>query len=251
MFFRQVLHEERSCASYLVGCQKKRTCAVIDPQGEPGRYLAVAERAGLPVTHVMDTHVHADHPSGALALAEASGAGLYLGERAEVGFGYRPLRDGEVLPVGNRRLTVIPTPGHTPEHVCVLVDDWFVLTGDTLFVGDVGRVDLALGEPDDGALTARARELHASLQRLLELPGETELFPGHFSGSTCGRHMDGKPVSTIGRERRRNRALAMDVEEFVAFQRENLPPLPSDFHRIKQENLAGVSPRERTQAPVT
>ena len=130
------------------------------------------------------------------------------------------------------------TPGHTPEHVCLRVDEWFVLTGDTLFVGDVGRVDLSHG--DDGQsppVSRRAEQLYDSLQRLLSLPDWTEIYPGHYAGSVCGRGMDGKPVSTIGWERDRNKPLRLDRQQFVDFQCGNLPPLPKDFHRIKTRNL--------------
>lgn len=238
MYFRQLLHEERSCASYLVGCPTLAPCAVIDPQGEPQTYIDLAEANGLVVSHVIETHVHADHHSSARALAEAADATLYLGSGADVGFGFEPLKDEDILEVGNRRIRVIDTPGHTPEHVSLLVDDWFVLTGDTLFVGDVGRVDLALVDVDDAELRRRARALHGSLRRLLELRDDVEVYPGHYAGSTCGRGMDGKTISTIGRERRLNQALQLDVERFVDFQMSNLPPLPEDFHRIKEQNLA-------------
>jgi glyoxylase-like metal-dependent hydrolase (beta-lactamase superfamily II) len=119
-----------------------------------------------------------------------------------------------------------------------LVDGWFVLTGDTLFVGDVGRVDLALSELDEDELRARAATLHGSLQRLLDLPDDTEIYPGHYAGSTCGRGLDGKTISTIGRERRTNAALNLDLEGFVDFQLSSAPPLPDDFDRIKRANQA-------------
>ncbi|HJR46298.1 MAG TPA: MBL fold metallo-hydrolase [Actinomycetota bacterium] len=238
MIFRQFLHEQRSCASYLIGCASKGVGAVVDPQGDPSQYVAVAERHGLHITDVMDTHVHADHPSGARQLAERTGATLRMGAGAPVEFDFQPLAEGAVIEVGNRHIRVIHTPGHTPEHVTLLVDDWFVLTGDTLFVGDVGRVDLALEEVDTDELRSRARELHASLQKLLELPPETEVYPGHYAGSTCGRGMDGKTISTIGRERRTNRALALELEDFVDFQLSSPPPLPADFERIKRANLS-------------
>jgi glyoxylase-like metal-dependent hydrolase (beta-lactamase superfamily II) len=142
-----------------------------------------------------------------------------------------------VLEVGNRRLRALHAPGHTTEHICLLVDEWFVLTGDTLFVGDVGRVDLALDTLPADALRARARQLHQSLQRLLALPDWTEVYPGHYAGSVCGRGMDGKPISTIGRERRANRALGLSDEAFVAFLTENVPPVPADFQVIKRRNV--------------
>lgn len=238
MIFRQVLHEQRSCASYLIGCPTLGVAAVVDPQGEIARYVSEAKGHGLAITDVIDTHVHADHPSAARELAESVGATLRLGEGADVGFSFEPLSEGEVVEVGNRHMKVIHTPGHTPEHICLLVDDWFVLTGDTLFVGDVGRVDLALSEIDEDELKARAETLHASLQRLLELPDHTEIYPGHFAGSTCGRGMDGKTISTIGRERRTSEVLGLDLEGFVDYQVSSAPPLPEDFDRIKRANLA-------------
>jgi glyoxylase-like metal-dependent hydrolase (beta-lactamase superfamily II) len=238
MYFRQLLHEDRSCASYLVGCPTLGVCAVVDPQGEPSDYIERLQGQTLKVTAVIETHLHADHVSCARELARLSGVPLYLGPGAEVAYPHSVLHDGQVIPVGNRRIEVMHTPGHTPEHVALRVDEWFVLTGDTLFVGDVGRVDLS--HDDDGRLPAvpqRAEQLYDSLQRLLALPDWTEVYPGHYAGSVCGRGMDGKPVSTIGRERVRNNALRLDRREFVDFQCSNLPPLPQDFHRIKAQNL--------------
>jgi hydroxyacylglutathione hydrolase len=237
MIFRQFLHERRSCASYLVGCPSEGVAAVIEPQGDISQYADAAERHRLRITDVLDTHIHADHPSAARELAENFDATLRLGEGVEVGFRFEPLIDGTVVDVGNRRVRVIHTPGHTPEHVCLLVDDWFVLTGDTLFVGDVGRVDLALSKLHDNELRLRAEELYASIQTLLALPDDTEIYPGHYAGSTCGRGMDGKPISTIGRERRTSRALSLDVQDFVDLQLSSAPPLPEDFDRIKRANL--------------
>lgn len=238
MLFRQILHEDRSCASYLVGCPTKGVTAIIDPQGDVGRYTSLAAQLSLRITDVIDTHVHADHPSAARELADACGANLRMSSDSEVGFDFQPLSDGDTLPVGNRRINAIATPGHTPEHLCFVVDDWFVLTGDTLFVGDVGRVDLALTDLDAAELEARARTLHSSLQRLLALRDDIEVYPGHYSGSTCGRGMDGKPSSTIGRERRGNMALNLGVDDFVVFQLDDMPPLPDDFHEIKRANTA-------------
>ena len=236
MYFRQLLHDEHSCTSYVIGCVTLGAAAVVDPQGNVGDYLERAAHAGTPITHVIDTHVHADHYSSAAELAERAGAPLYLGPGADVDFAYETLQDGDVLRVGNRNIRVLHTPGHTPEHISLLVDDWFVLTGDTLFVGDVGRVDLALAPTDDGELQRRARQLHASLQTLLQLPDHVEIYPGHYAGSVCGRGMDGKPSSTIGRERLTNEALSIDVDSFVEFQLGSVPPLPQDFHQIKETN---------------
>jgi hydroxyacylglutathione hydrolase len=238
MYFRQALHEERSCASYIVGCPSLGLCAVIDPQGEPKRYIDEIEDNAMVVSHVIDTHVHADHESAARALAAAAGATLYMGAGAEVGFDFTPMHDGDIIEIGNRRAKVVHTPGHTPDHVTLLFDDWFVLTGDTLFVGDVGRVDLSLGQIDEGEVRARAKELYESLQTLLSLRDDVEVYPGHYAGSTCGRGMDGKTISTIGHERRSNKALRLDQEAFVHYQLANTPPLPEDFHRIKRFNIS-------------
>lgn len=238
MFFRQLLHEDRSCASYLLGCTTLGLCAAIDPQGDPQRYIDVAEDNAMVISHVIDTHVHADHLSGVQALAEAASATLYLGATAEVNFEFSPLRDDDVLDIGNRRARIIPTPGHTPDHVCLFVDDWFVLTGDTLFVGDVGRVDLALTDIDEAEVRSRAKELYESLQTLLSLRDDVEVYPGHYAGSTCGRGMDGKTISTIGRERRTNPALQLNPEQFLDYQLAHTPPLPQDFLKIKSANKA-------------
>lgn len=238
MIFRQFLHEERSCASYLVGCVTEGVAVIVDPQGDPDVYRSAADRHGLKITDVIDTHVHADHLSCARELASSTGARLRMGPGTDAGFGHDVMLDGDDFWVGNRRIEVIHTPGHTPDHVCLRVDDWFVLTGDTLFVGDVGRVDLTLQSLDDGELRERAYRLHASLQRLLALPEDTEVYPGHYAGSTCGRGMDGKASSTIGRERRTNRALTLGVDDFVAYQLASVPDLPEDFELIKRANLS-------------
>ena len=237
MYFRQWLHDEHSCASYLVGCPTHDVVAVVDPQGDLERYRAVAGQNSMTITHVIDTHIHADHVSVARPLAVAVGAPLYMGSGAEVGFDFAAMDDGDVIDVGNRRIRVLHTPGHTPEHVSLVVDDWFVLTGDTLFVGDVGRVDLALAELDEAELRGRAKELYHSLQSLLELRDDVEVYPGHYDGSACGRGMDGKAISTIGRERRTNEALNKDIDSFIEFQLHEIPPLPDDFAEIKRANV--------------
>jgi hydroxyacylglutathione hydrolase len=241
MYFRQILHDERSCASYLVGCPTLGLCAAVDPQGDPQRYIHGAEEGAMVISHVIDTHVHADHVSAARELAGVAGASLHLGAGAEVGFDFSPLAHGDVLEIGNRRVSSIHTPGHTPEHVSLLVDDWFVLTGDTLFVGDVGRVDLPMTELEENELRSRAEQLHESLQALLSLRDDIEVYPGHYAGSTCGRGMDGKASSTIGRERRVNPALQLDLERFIEFQLSNAPSLPRDFHEIKHTNVGFVT----------
>ena len=236
MFFRQILHEEHACASYLVGCQTRNVCVVVDPQGDVQSYIDQVQGHGMRVSGVIETHIHADHVSSARTLATRTGANLYIGAGADVTYAYQPLADGQVLDVGNRHIRVIHTPGHTPEHVCLLVDDWFLLTGDTLFVGDVGRVDLALHGALPDELHARAAQLYQSLQRLLAFPNWTEVYPGHYAGSVCGRGMDGKPMTTLGRERLKNPLLQLGPAAFVEAQTRELPPLPFDFHHIKRHN---------------
>lgn len=238
MIFRQFLHESRSCVSYLVGCPSRGVAAIVDPQGSASDYEAAVDRHGLRITDVIETHVHADHVSVAREVADRSGATLWMGAGADdVQFAHASLRDGDEIAVGNREFRAIHTPGHTHEHVCLLIDDWFVLTGDTLFVGDVGRVDLALDEVDDRELRRRARALHTSLRRLLELRDDVEVYPGHYAGSTCGRGLDGKTITTIGRERRTNPVLRLDLDDFVDFQLSNVPPVPERFEAIKRANL--------------
>jgi glyoxylase-like metal-dependent hydrolase (beta-lactamase superfamily II) len=223
MIFRQFLYDSGGCASYLFGCLGRSQLAVCDPHADlVADYLRAAKRHGAPVTAIFETHIHADHPSGARALAAETGAPIYLHESARVAFPFMPLRHGQQVELGNDFVRALHTPGHTPESVCLLVGDrtraeepWFVLTGDTLFVGDVGRADL-LGEDE---ATLRARQLHTSLfEVLLALPDDLEVYPGHIAGSACGKGMSGKPSSTIGFERRHNPALRPRApEEFAAW----------------------------------
>ena len=237
MYFRQIIHEENSCLSYLVGCPGQKVCAAIDPQGDPNTYQSQLAKVGLKLTVVIETHVQADHISIAQELAERSQAKLYFGPGAQVTFQHQQLEAGQLLQVGNRHIKVIHTPGHTKEHICLFVDDWFVLTGDTLFVGDVGRVDLTLDDGETDELNIKANQLYTSLKKLLQLPDWTEIYPGHYSGSVCGKGMDGKTISTIGRERKYNKALRLSEEEFAKYVTENLPPPPESFHMIKHQNL--------------
>ena len=217
MILRQFLHTEPVAASYLFGCGGKSAGAVVDPVGDVAPYLAAAEASGMRILYVIDTHVHADHVSTGRALAEAAGAEYVLFAGADAAFPFRGVRDGEVLELGNVAVEVLHTPGHTPEHVSLLVTDrtrstdpWFVLTGHTLMVGDLGRTELATSAEEG------ARALFRSAQALKALPDHLEVLPGAYSGSVCGRSLSGKPFSTIGFERRHNRAFRIEDEaEFV------------------------------------
>jgi glyoxylase-like metal-dependent hydrolase (beta-lactamase superfamily II) len=240
MILRQFLHTDPAvAASYLFGCGGKASGAVVDPVAEPGFYLRAAEEAGLTIRYVVDTHVHADHLSTGRALAEASGALYVLGATAGAAYPFHGVRDGDRLEMGNVVAEVLEVPGHTPEHVALLVTDrtrgdepWFVLTGHTLMVGDMGRTELA------SSAEVGARALFASAERLRALPDYVEVMPGAFSGSVCGRGLSGKPVSTIGFERRFNRAFGIESrEEFLDFMAREIPPRPPHAAETRALNM--------------
>jgi hydroxyacylglutathione hydrolase len=238
MILRQFLHADPVAISYLFGCGGRASCAVVDPVGDIEPYLRTADETGMRILSVIDTHVHADHRSAGPALASAAAVDYVLHASAEVAFRFRAVKDGERLPLGNVVVDVLHTPGHTLEHVCLVVTDrtrteepWFVLTGHTLMVGDVGRTELAT----DAA--AGARTLFGSLQRLRRLPDHIEVLPGAYAGSVCGRRLSGKPFSTIGFERRYNAAFRIDAETaFVEFMLEDIPPAPEGEAELRVWN---------------
>ncbi len=240
MILRQYLHTDPViAASYLLGCTGHAAGAVVDPVGEPEHYLKAADAAGLRLRYVVDTHVHADHPSPGRALAAAAGAEYILHASAEARYEFHAAEDGDVLDLGNVEARVLHLPGHTPEHLALVVTDrtrgpepWFVFTGHTLMVGDMGRTELAT------SAEAGARALFQSAERLRALPEYLEVLPGAFAGSVCGRGLSGKPSSTIGFERRYNRAFRLaDEEEFVALMLREIPPRPADAEAIRAGNL--------------
>jgi len=239
MILRQFLHADPVALSYLLGCGGKAAAAVVDPVGDVAPYLHVAADTGMRILYVIDTHIHADHLSAGRRLAEAAGAKYALWAGAEATPAFHGVRDGDVLELGNVTVKTLHTPGHTPEHLSLVVADrtrtaepWFVLTGHTLMVGDVGRTELA-SSAEDGA-----RILFASLQRLKSLPDHLEVLPGAFSGSVCGRRLSGKPSSTIGFERRHNAAFRIEDEaEFVRFMVAEIPPPPPRAAELRALNL--------------
>jgi hydroxyacylglutathione hydrolase len=237
MIFRQYIHEEQSCLSYMVGCTTKSTVAVIDPQIDIELYTETAKRHNLSIDVVIDTHTHADHLSGAHKLAMSAGAKLLMYQNSEVKDLGQKVSDGDEFYIGNRHLKVISTPGHTADGITLYVDDWYLLSGDTLFVGDVGRVDLALRELKEGVIEANAAKLYGSIQKLLKLPEWTEVYPGHFAGSACGKGMSGKMISTLGRERKKNPALSMAKAEFIKYVTSNQPKMPTDYKKTKLANI--------------
>lgn len=247
MYFRQLLNDDTACASYVLGCKSKGTFAVVDPHVDlVDDYIAHAEAQGAEIAAVLETHVQADHVSGLPALVERTGATAYLPEGAGVEFEHHPLADGERIELGNTELEAIATPGHAGAHHAYLgtdharVDDpWFVLTGDALLVGDAGRPDLhAHG---DQTTEEMARALHRSItDRLLALPDHLLLYPAHYSGSVCGRGLSGHPASTIGFERRHNKAVQFDSEDAsVEALVRDIPPAPEHQAEIVAANRAG------------
>jgi hydroxyacylglutathione hydrolase len=233
MYFKQFLHDETGCASYFLASRESREAAVIDPQPDVQPYLDLADEREYRIVHVIDTHLHADHISGNRALAAATRATLSLHESADVLFPFNPLHDGQDIHLGQLIVQVIHTPGHRPESICLLVTNpprspapSLVLSGDTLFVGDVGRPDF--GGPEG------ARAEYASIQRLLQLEDWIEVFPAHFEGS-CGKGMCGRPSSTIGFERRFNPVLQLSPSDFLRTTGE-VPARPLNMTAILDTN---------------
>ena len=247
MFFGQLLNDESGCASYLLGCKSRGQLAVVDPHVDlVDEYVALADAQGVPIVAVFETHVQADHVSGLPELTARTGAAAYLPAGAGVEFDHHPLRDGEVVHLGNTEFQAIATPGHAQAHHAYLVTDharaddpWMVLTGDALLVGDAGRPDLHAHS--ENSVEEMARSLHRSLtERLLSLPDHLLLYPAHYSGSVCGRGLSAHPASTIGFERRHNQALQHDSEEaFVESLIHDIPPAPERQAEIVTANRAG------------
>ncbi|MGH2954728.1 MAG: MBL fold metallo-hydrolase [Solirubrobacterales bacterium] len=247
MFFRQILNEETACASYLFGCNTAGELAVVDAHADLiDEYVTAAEAQGSRIAAVVETHVQADHVSGLPELVERTGATAYLPEGTGVEFDHHALADGELIKLGNTVIQAVATPGHASAHHAYLVTDhrrgdepWMILTGDALLVGDARRPDLhaQVEQPVD----EMARLLHRSLTgRLLALPDHLLLYPAHYSGSVCGRGLSGHPASTIGFERRHNRALEFDSEDaFVAALVEDIPPAPEHQAAIVAANRSG------------
>ncbi len=239
MILRRFLWQPTGCASYLLGCTTVGELALVDPHAElADDYLEAAQAAGSRIAEVIDTHVHADHRSGAPAIAAACGARLRLPAGAPVSFDFEALEDGELVVLGNVRLEVLSTPGHAWAHAALLVTDttrgeepWLLLSGDALFVGDVGRPDL---HGEERALAAALE--HSLRERLLTLPDWIELLPSHVGGSACGAGISSNPSSTIGFERRANALLALEGDAFVEAVLGRLSPPPPEFAEIYAEN---------------
>ncbi len=233
MYFKQILDERCGCASYLVASRQSHDAAIIDPSIETQQYEELLRERNFRLRHVIDTHVHADHVSGARKLQATHGAELCLHESAHVAYPVRPLKDGEELALGQLCLRVLHTPGHRQELVSILIinpprspEPSMVLTGDSLLVGDVGRPDFGGGD---------AADQYNSLTRLLRLPDWVAVFPGHFEGP-CGREMCGRPSTTIGFERLYNPLVRLDRGAFVSTLLDTVPARPLNMTAIEATN---------------
>ena len=237
MQFRQFVDDDLGCASYLIGDESSGEAVVVDPAYAIEQYLEEAEKRHVRITRVLETHTHADHVSGHGRLALEHGVAVQVHPAAEPAYEFEPLEDGAEISLGAVAIRVLHTPGHRPEHCCFAVVDgtrgdepWLLITGDSLLIGDVARPDLA-SEAIDGA-----KGLFQSMQRLLELPDGVELFPGHGAGSLCGSGMSSKASSTLGIERRFNRALNVTEGEFVQERANSSTPRPPNMERIVELN---------------
>jgi hydroxyacylglutathione hydrolase len=253
VLFKQLLNNDLGCACYLVGDEHAGVAVVVDPPYAIEPVLEEAERHAVRLVGVVETHTHADHVSGHGRLALEHGLPINIHTAAEAKFPYEPLEDGTEIGVGEVVLRTIHTPGHRPEHCCFAVIDgsrgeepWLVLTGDSLFVGDAGRPDLAV-EAQEGA-----EHMFHSLRRLVELSDGVEVFPGHVAGSLCGAAMSSKASTTIGFERRFNHALQGELADFVSEALGPQPPRPPNMERIVELNrgelLGAQAPLERVDS---
>ena len=252
MYFKQFYLGCLAHASYLIGSDGE--AAVVDPQRDVDQYIEEAAAQGLKIKYVIETHLHADFVSGHRELAERTGAEIVFGKEAGATFSHRAVKDGDELTIGRVKLRVMETPGHTPESICVLAtgdddekaaEDGGVpklLTGDTLFIGDVGRPDLAGGK--GYTPQAMAAMMYDSLQnKLLKLDDEVEVYPAHGAGSMCGKNLSNETSSTIGQQRKFNYALQpMTKDEFVQMMTADLPDAPAYFPKDAEINRAGASP---------
>ncbi|MHB1570399.1 MAG: MBL fold metallo-hydrolase [Solirubrobacteraceae bacterium] len=255
MIFRQLIHDDLGCASYLVGDDEAGVAAVVDPRLEIDEYLRMARYMGVRIEHILETHNHADHVSGHGRLAAATGATIHIHRLADPDYDHEPFDDGWELELGAVRVRALHTPGHRPEHTAFALIDtrrgpepWAVLSGDTLFVGDIARPDLAV-DKREGAEGI----FHSLHDTLMSLPGECEVWPGHLGGSLCGGPgMDMKVSSTIAYERSHNQLLQVaDAQRFVEETTGSLGPQPPNFQAIVALNRGPLRTHRHTVAPLT
>lgn len=246
MFFQQFKVEGLGCYSYLIGCPGAGVACVVDPERHVDRYMETAEQEGMRITHIFDTHLHADHISGAVELAEKSGADIYVHSELKGAYPHRAVRSGDRFSFGVAALEILETPGHTPNSITLAVADttrseepMLLLTGDLLFVGDIGRPDLA----GEDMLEQQVRNLYDSLYvTLSRFDDWVEIYPAHGAGSLCGRGMSSKPMSTLGFERKHNPLLnGMPFDDFRGIMTDNFQLRPPGFVEIVKRNHSAPS----------
>jgi glyoxylase-like metal-dependent hydrolase (beta-lactamase superfamily II)/rhodanese-related sulfurtransferase len=259
MYFKQIVTPGLGCFSYMIGCPRAKSVAVVDPKRDIRDYLDIARDEGMRITHVINTHVHADHISGDQELRAATGADIYVHVDSPVTYAHKPLHEGDVMEIGAARMEVLFTPGHTPQSISLVVTDLvrcaepeMILTGDLLFVGDIGRPDL----PGHQVLEGQVKNLYDSLYvKLAKYPDHMEVYPAHGQGSLCGRGMSAKQSSTLGYERRANPMLRFaDFESFKKEVMSAFPVRPKSFSHIIAANMKGANlldacPLERSLTP--
>ena len=237
------------CLSYLIGCPQAKVACVVDPKRDVQVDMDLARQNGMEITHIFETHVHADHVSGNMELRSRTGAEICFMKDTPVTFKHTPVTEGQKMNFGNARLEFLKTPGHTPDSMSILVTDlsrsedpWLVLTGDCMFVGDIGRPDLA----GKDLLAAQTENLYNSLYKKLgKLPVELEVYPAHGEGSLCGKGMSAKPSSTIGFETKNNPVLNLSQDEFTIQMQQSFPDRPKSFSHIINTNKNGAPLLER------
>lgn len=249
MYFKQIQTPGLGCFSYVIGCPAAGEAVVVDPKRDIDCYLEIARDEGMRLTRIIETHVHADHVSGAQELRAATGATIHIHPDANVAYPHEPLAEGETITAGAATMQVLYTPGHTPNSVSLLVSDLvrspepaLLLTGDALFVGDIGRPDL----PGAAILDEQVQNLYDTLYKTFgALPADLEIYPAHGQGSLCGRGMSAKGVSTLGYERRANPMLRFaDFESFKAAVMARFPARPKSFSHIIETNRVGAKLRD-------
>ena len=246
MFFEQISTPGLGCFSYAVGCPEAGVMAIIDPRRDTGVYLHIADEHEMRITHIFDTHIHADHISGALELRAATKADIFIHENATVGYEAKKVKNGDEFMLGSAFIRALHTPGHTPNSISLLISDLsrspepeMILTGDLLFVGDIGRPDL----PGEEMLNEQVENLYDSLYKTLKpLPDYLEVYPAHGQGSLCGKGMSAKPSSTLGYERLANHMLGYsDINKFKRDILSDLPVRPQSFSAIIAANVRGAA----------
>ena len=253
MYFKQISVEGMGCLSYIIGCPMAKVACVVDPKRDVQEYINLARENGMKITHIFETHIHADHVSGNQELHSRTGAEICFMEGTPVTFQHTSIKEGQTMNFGSVKLEFLKTPGHTPDSMSILISDtmrsddpWMVLTGDCMFVGDIGRPDLA----GEDLIKEQTRNLYNSLyNKLGKMPDNLEVFPAHGEGSLCGKGMSSKSNSTIGFEKNHNRMLNLPEEVFENEMIQVFPERPKSFTHIINMNKNGAPLLER--CPIT